>query len=431
MTIAVILQKTKLTTLLILGSVVLQAQPVNITSPDIRTGAEQMETYLPLFKGKRIGLFANQTTVVGPDLVHLADTLKKRGVRLVKIFSPEHGFRGLADAGEKVGNTVDSATGIPIISLYGSKRAPTKEDMQDVDIMVFDVQDVGLRYYTYISSLEAYMNACFENSKPLLLLDRPNPNGFYIDGPILEKPFKSFVGMQPIPIVHGLTIGEYAQMLMGEKWLSEKANAYVAEMQKTFKASGGSFYFKIISCSGYTHKDYYKIPVRPSPNLPDIQSVLLYSSTCFFEGTNLSLGRGTPTPFQMYGHPSLPDTLFSFTPVSMFGSKTPPLQNQLCYGVDLRSVPIDITDKKWQQIQLEYILHAYRIFPNKDSFFLRPSKSNPQWQDYFFNKLAGNYTLMWQIMNGKTEAEIRKSWQPGLATYRIMRKKYLLYPDFE
>lgn len=406
-------------------------QVVNKTRPGIHTGAERMDTYLPLLKGKRVGIFANQTTVVGPHQTHLVDTLLNRGVNVVKIFSPEHGFRGTADAGEKVGNTIDSATGIAIISLYGAKRAPSAEDMQDLDVLIFDVQDVGLRYYTYISSLEAFMNACLENAKPLLLFDRPNPNGFYVDGPILEKPFKSFVGMQPIAMVHGLTMGEYARMLIGEKWLSDKANLNMAAFEKTKPTADTPFHFMIIKNSGYTHKDYYALPVRPSPNLPDMQSILLYASTCFFEGTEVSLGRGTPTPFQFYGHPSFPDTLFSFTPVSMFGSKNPPLQDKRCYGYDLRKEPIDINKPKWRQIQLSYIMNAYKLFPNKDSFFLRPKKNNPQWQDYFFNKLSGNYLLMWQIMNGKSEAEIRKSWQPDLAKYKAMRKKYLLYPDFE
>jgi uncharacterized protein YbbC (DUF1343 family) len=407
------------------------AQPVNQTSPNIKVAAERMEVYLPLLQGKRVAMFANQTTVVGAHKTHLADSLQKRGINIVKIFSPEHGFRGTADAGEKVGNTIDSATGIQIISLYGPKRAPDMADMADVDVMVFDVQDVGLRYYTYISSLEAFMNACIENAKPLMLLDRPNPNGFYIDGPILEKPFKSFVGMQPIPVVHGLTMAEYAQMLIGEKWLSLKANSNMEAFVKTVPTKDTPFHFLVIKCAGYTHKDYYELPVRPSPNLPNMQSILLYASTCYFEGTELSLGRGTPTPFQLYGHPALPDTLFSFMPVSTPGAKTPPLQDKLCYGYDLSKEKIDITQKKWQRIQLSYIMNAYKLFPNKDSFFLRPKKSNPQWQDYFFNKLTGNYTWMWQLMNGKSEAEIRKSWQPGLATYKKMRKKYLLYTDFE
>jgi uncharacterized protein YbbC (DUF1343 family) len=406
-------------------------QPVHPKPTGIKPAAERMAVYLPLLKDRRIGIFANQTTVVGKANTHLVDSLLKRGVNVVKIFSPEHGFRGTADAGEKVGNTMDSATGLPIVSLYGSKRAPDAADMTDIDIMLFDVQDVGLRYYTYISSLEALMNACIENAKPLLILDRPNPNGFYVDGPVLEPAFKSFVGMQPIAMVHGLTIAEYAQMLVGEKWLSPKANERMQVYKQAKPTADTPFHLLVIKCEGYTHKSYYPLPVRPSPNLPDMQSILLYSSTCFFEGTEVSLGRGTPTPFQLYGHPAFPDTLFSFTPVSMFGAKSPPLQDKKCFGYDLRSIPIDIHKPGWQKIQLSYILKAYQLFPNKDSFFLRPKKNNPNWQDYFFNKLSGNYQLMWQIMNGKSEAEIRKSWQPALARYKKMRKKYLLYPDFE
>jgi uncharacterized protein YbbC (DUF1343 family) len=408
------------------------AQVVNTSEAAIQVGAERMPDYLPLLKNKRVGLFANQTTVVGPRNTHLADSLLALGIQIQKIFSPEHGFRGTADAGEKVGNSVDSATGIPIVSLYGSKRAPSAEDLLDVDLVIFDVQDVGLRYYTYISSLEALMNACFAIKKPLLILDRPNPNGFYVDGPVLEKPFKSFVGMQPIAMVHGLTIGEYARMLVGEKWLSDTAmknyNLTIAPSKPGMKPPR---LLHIITCKGYTHRSYYKLPVRPSPNLPDMQSILLYASTCFFEGTEVSLGRGTSTPFQLYGHPAFPDSLFSFTPVSMFGSKDPPQKDKTCYGFDLRRVPIDIRQKQWKKIQLQYLLTAYRLFPAKDSFFLRPKKNNPAHSDYFFNKLSGNYTLMWQVMNGKSEQEIRKSWEPDLAKYKAMRKKYLLYPDFE
>jgi uncharacterized protein YbbC (DUF1343 family) len=408
-----------------------EAQAVSKKPIAVKTGADQTEQYLPLLRGKRIGIFANHTTVVGPARTHLVDTLLKKGINVVKIFAPEHGFRGTADAGEKIGNSTDDATGIQIISLYGSKRAPSATDLEGIDLLIFDVQDVGTRFYTYISSLEEVMNACFENAKPLLLLDRPNPNGFYVDGPILEKPYKSFVGMQPIPVVHGLTMGEYAHMLVGEKWLSEKANRYAAAFKKVTPAADTPFHLKVIKCSGYSHKTHYDVPIGPSPNLPNMQSILLYPSICFFEGTELSLGRGTPTPFQVYGHPSLPDSLFSFTPRSVQGAKNPPLLDKTCYGRDLSKVTIDRTKKEWQRIQLSYLLDAYRLFPNKDSFFLRPRKNNPAGPDFFFNKLAGNSKLMWQLMNGKTEAEIRKSWQPGLTAYKKMRKKYLLYPDFE
>jgi uncharacterized protein YbbC (DUF1343 family) len=275
------------------------------------------------------------------------------------------------------------------------------------------------------------MNACLEMAKPLLLLDRPNPNGFYVDGPVLEDGFQSFVGMQKIPVVYGMTIAEYAQMLIGEKWLSKKANQNMEAFIKTQPTRDTPFHFMVIKCAGYDHKSYYPLPVKPSPNLPDMQSVLLYASTCYFEGTALSLGRGTDRPFQMFGHPSLPDTLFSFTPQSVSGATNPPLLGKKCFGFDLGSEKIDITQKKWQQIQLSYLMKAYALFPEKDSFFLRPAKNNPAHGDYFFNKLTGNYTLMWQLMNGKSEAEIRKSWQPGLDAFRKIRKNYLLYTDFE
>ncbi|HMP92884.1 MAG TPA: DUF1343 domain-containing protein [Phnomibacter sp.] len=408
------------------------AQVVNMPSPNIFPAADRMETYLPLLKGKRVAIFANQTSVVGPQKTHLVDTLLKAGVTIAKIFAPEHGFRGTADAGEKVGNQTDPATGLPIISLYGSKRRPSAADMADVDIMLFDLQDVGLRYYTYISALEDYMIACFENSKPLLVLDRPNPNGFYVDGPVLEKPFRSYVGMQPVPIVYGMTIGEYGMMLAGEKWLSPLANQQVARFEKLKPTPDTPFHFLVIKCQGYTHSSYYELPVKPSPNLPNMQSVLLYASTCYFEGTPISLGRGTNKPFQVYGHPAMPAGLpYTFTPQSVEGAKNPPLLGQKCYGVDLSTQPIDITQPQWQRIQLKYLIDAYQAFPGKDSFFLRPSKNNPAPSDYFFNKLAGNATLMRQLMNQVPEEAIRASWQPSIEAFKRIRKKYLLYPDFE
>lgn len=391
----------------------------------VQPAAERLSTYLPLLKGKKVGVFANHTSLVGPS--HLVDTLKSYSINIVTIFAPEHGFRGDADAGEKVGNSIDTKTGVPIVSLYGSKRRPTPAELAAVDVVVFDVQDVGLRYYTYISSLEELMNAAFEAGKPFLLLDRPNPNGFYVDGPVLEPAFKSFVGMQPVPVVYGMTIGEYAQMLIGEKWLSAKANAYAKYMQTTRPTADTPFHFMVIKCGNYTHSSYYALPVAPSPNLPDMQSVLLYASTCYFEGTNLSLGRGTSKPFQVYGHPSINPGLFSFTPKSVTGAKNPPLLNQTCYGRDLSGIKIDITKPEWQKIQLSYLMDAYQLYPDKATFFLKPDKNN----QYFFNKLAGNAALMEQLKAGTDEATIRKSWEPGLIAFKQVRKKYLLYPDFE
>ena len=394
-------------------------------------GAERMELYLPLLKGKTVAVFANATSMVGST--HLVDTLLKKGIAIKKIFSPEHGFRGNADAGEHVESSVDPATGLTIISLYGTHNKPSANELQDVDVLLFDIQDVGCRFYTYINSLQHYMESAIENKKPLLVLDRPNPNGFYIDGPVLQPGFTSGVGVQPIPVVYGMTEGEYAKMLLGEKMLDKnlKLDTSYAAISKMNALSANAFSMQVIPCKNYDHTMTYELPVRPSPNLPNFQSVLLYPSTCFFEGTELSLGRGTNKPFQVWGHPSLPDTLFSFTPASIPGAKTPPLLGKTCYGYDLSQVPIDINLKKNKQINLSYLLQAYKMFPNKDSFFLRPAKGNPSTSDYFFNKLAGNDKLMWQIINSKTETEIRQSWAPNLAAFKKVRKKYLLYRDFE
>lgn len=381
----------------------------------ILTGADQTAQYLPLLKGKRIAVFANQTSMIGNT--HLIDVLLKNNMDVKKIFSPEHGFRGNADAGEHVGNTVDETTKLPIISLYGDHRKATADDLKDVDVLLFDLQDVGTRFYTYINSLQTFMESAIETNKPMIVLDRPNPNGFYVDGPLLEKGFESGVGVQHIPIVYGMTIGEYAKMLLGEKWL--KVNTTLAN---------SNFTLTIIPCKNYTHASYYEPPVKPSPNLPNMQSILLYPAICFFEGTEVSLGRGTNKPFQMYGCPSFPNSLFSFMPISTAGAKDPPLKDKKCYGYDLSKKENDITKKENQQINLSYIISAYQLYPNKDSFFLRPKKGNPSTADYFFNKLAGNENLMYQIMNYKTEAEIRKSWEPGLIAFKKIRTKYLLYP---
>jgi uncharacterized protein YbbC (DUF1343 family) len=378
----------------------------------IEPGAEQFNQYLPKLSGLRVGIFANQTTVVY-DTLHLVDALKQKGVRITRLFSPEHGFRGTADAGEKVGNTVDPKTGIPVISLYGKNRIPKKEDLDAVDILIFDIQDVGVRFYTYISSLEEFMEAAIAAKKPLLVLDRPNPNGFYIDGPILEKPYRSFVGMQPVPVVYGMTIGEYAKMLLGEKWLNPSINTE-------------GFQLTVIPCKNYTHESKYQLPVKPSPNLPDMSSIYWYASTCFFEGTVLSEGRGTDHPFQVFGHPSLPKNLYSFTPRSRDGAKNPKLKDQLCYGWNLAAEPAVVLSKIDNQMQLDYLLEAYRLFPDKASFFL--GKPNAEPTAYFFNKLAGNSQLMQQIKEGKTEEEIRASWQPGLENFKKIRARYLIYP---
>jgi uncharacterized protein YbbC (DUF1343 family) len=343
------------------------------------------------------------------------------GVNIKVIFAPEHGFRGTADAGEKVGNYTDSKTGIPVVSLYGTKRKPSKEDLANIDIMLFDIQDVGVRFYTFISSLEYYIEAAMEFGKYLIILDRPNPNGHYVDGPVLEAPYKSFIGMQPVPVVYGMTIGEYAQMIYEEEWIDARYYEIAGKH--------GKFEMTVIPCNNYTHKTKYELPVKPSPNLPNIQSIWLYPSTCFFEGTVLSEGRGTNKQFQIFGHPSLPKTLTAFTPVSMEGAKAPKLQDKLCYGWDVSGTKEKVFATVNNRLQLKWLLDAYKLFPNKAEFFLPAASGKPQ--DFFFNKLAGNSTLMQQLKDGNTEEEIRKSWEPALSKFKKTRKKYLLYKDFE
>lgn len=373
-------------------------------SVKILTGADQTQLYFSILKGKKVALFANPTSLIGKT--HLLDTLISSGINVVTIFGPEHGFRGKADAGEHIDNDIDSKTGISVISLYGNHKKPTKDDLKNVEVMLFDIQDIGVRFYTFISSLEYYMEAAFENNKQLIILDRPNPNGFYVDGPVLDTAFKSFVGMQPVPIVYGMTIGEYAKMLIGEKWIRTKSSKNML----------------VIPCKNYNHESKYVLPVNPSPNLREMQSIYLYPSICFFEGTVMSEGRGTDKPFQIFGHPSLPSNLYSFTPKPNEGAKSSKCFNEACYGWNL-SGSIDNTIKLVsKKIQLKYLIDAYQLFPEKDSFFL---KNN------FFNKLAGNDILMSQIKKGISENEIRKSWQPKLKKFKAIRKKYLLYPDFK
>lgn len=393
--------------------------------------AERLDAYLPLLKGKKVAVFANQTSTVGN--AHLVDVLKKNGVTIKVIFGPEHGFRGTADAGEKVETVVDKATGVPVVSLYGKKRKPSKEDLEGVDVMLFDIQDVGVRFYTYISSLEEYMESAIEHNIPLMVLDRPNPNGHYVDGPVLESKFKSFVGMQPVPVVYGMTIGEYAQMLLGEGWLSkETMKAYEQNvLAATYPPGAKYFQLTVIPNGGYTHKSMYTLPVKPSPNLPDIQSIYWYPSTCFFEGTVLSEGRGTDKPFQIFGHPSMPKNLYKFTPTSREGAREPKLKGQVCYGWNVSGTPQEVLKKVDNRLQLGWLIMAYKLFPDQANFFLGAKKEKLTDTDYFFNKLAGNATLMQQIRQGVPEPTIRKSWEPGLKKFKTIRKKYLLYPDFE
>lgn len=373
----------------------------------IKTGAEQTEKYVPYLQGKRVAILANQTAVIGKT--HLVDSLRSLGINIVKVFGPEHGFRGKASAGVAVADEIDSATGIPVISLYGKKNKPSKEDLADVDIMVYDLQDVGCRFYTNINALARLMEACSENGKELLILDRPNPNGYLVDGPVLDMKFKSGIGMFPIPIAHGLTVGEFAQMANGEGWLKNKEKCNL----------------RIIKVANYTHDMPYVLPVSPSPNLNTQQSVLLYPSTCLFEGTYLNHGRGTYYPFTVIGSPELKGKYdFNFTPVSIKGmAETPLFMNQVCYGIDLRNYDVGILRKK-KQINLQWMMELYKASPYKEKFF--DSKLSREMG--VIEKLTGSALFRQQIEEGKSEEEIRKSWEPALTEYKLMRKKYLLYP---
>ena len=394
----------------------------------ILPGAYQTVQYLPLLKGKRVGLFANQTSTIGNK--HLLDTLLSLGIQITKVFAPEHGFRGNSNAGEKIDNNIDKATGISIVSLYGKKTKPNAIDVKDIDMLVFDIQDVGVRFYTYISSLQGFIESAIQYNLPLIILDRPNPNGFYIDGPVLEREYASFVGMQPVPVVYGMTIGEYAKMLLGEKWLDWK---YVRkEDEQThltqllgFEEKHKNFKLTVITCKNYTHNSKYILPVRPSPNLPDMASIYCYPSTCFFEGTVLSEGRGTAHPFCIFGHPLLPDTLYNFMPVAKEGATNPKFKNKNCYGWNINASNTEVLNNINNRLQLDYLIKAYQLFPYKDSFFL--NTSNSPFPDYFFNKLAGNKELMAQIKAGKSMEQIRESWQPKIKSFMNIRKKYLLY----
>ena len=395
-------------------------QTPNNNFQTIKPAAERINVYLPLIKGKRIGIFANHTSRVGNS--HLVDTLLKLGVNIVVAFGPEHGFRGDQPDGIKISDYKDEKTGVKIISLYGSKRRPAPEDVKDVDILMFDIQDVGTRFYTYISSMQEFLEVALENHKPLIILDRPNPNGYFVDGPVLDMKYKSFIGMQPIPINYGMTMAEYARMLLGEKMLSAKANEIHAYNITTRPTGDTPFHVQFIKNEGYTHKSKYALPVPPSPNLPNMQSVYLYPSTCLFEGTSLSEGRGTDKQFQVFGHPDLPKHLYSFTPNPNAASKSSKNFGKVCYGWYIQGTPDEILKQVDGKIQLKWLMEAYRLFPNKDSFF---QKGNS------FELRAGTDQLKQQIKEGKSEEEIRKSWEPKLSEFKAVRKKYLLYEDFE
>lgn len=380
---------------------------IDVKKTAIRTGAEQTEKYLPLLKGKRIAIMANQTSVIGKT--HLVDSLKTLGVNIVKVFGPEHGFRGNASAGVKVADETDPVSGIPVISLYGAKNKPTKEDLADVDVLIYDLQDVGCRFYTNINALSRLMEACYENGKEMLILDRPNPNGYLIDGPILDMKYKSGIGMFPIPMSHGLTVGEFAKMVNGEGWLKDKVKCKI----------------KIISVANYNHDMPYTLPVKPSPNLNTQQSILLYPSTCMFEGVYVNHGRGTLFPFTVLGSPELKGKYeFFYTPTGIKGmAETPLFMDQVCYGLDLRNYDTEQL-RKSKKINLQWLMELYKAHPYKEKFF--DSKLSKEMGT--IERLIGSGLFRQQIIDGKTEKEIRASWEPGLSEYKKMRKKYLLYP---
>ena len=393
------------------------AQSGNNDTAPIIPGAERTGLYLPYLRNKNVAVFANQTSLIGGK--NIVDTLIRLGIHVKVVFGPEHGFRGEADAGATVASYTDPETGIKVVSLYGNKTRPSPQDLKGIDIMVYDIQDVGVRFYTFISSLQEYLESALENKIPLLILDRPDPNGSYIDGPVLDTAYRSFVGMQPIPVVYGLTPGEYALMIAGEQWLTRAAN--IAYRQQT---SANSFSLKVIPCANYTHHRPYRLPVKPSPNLPYMSSVYWYPSICFFEGTVMSEGRGTAYPFEIFGHPALPSYLYRFEPHADAGAQDPKYRDKICYGWNITSEPLP------RHLELRWLLKAYQRYPDKTHFFLSPSTSDHgDPRTYFFNKLAGNDQLMKQIEAGLPEAAIRKSWQPALQQYKKIRKKYLLYPE--
>jgi uncharacterized protein YbbC (DUF1343 family) len=364
-------------------------------------GAWQTSEYFPLLKGKRIALVGNHSSLIRD--VHLADSLLSAGFDIKKVFSPEHGFRGHAAAGEYVQSGIDQQTGLKVISLYGTNRRPSANDLSDIDLIIFDIQDVGVRFYTYISTMSYMMEEAARQKIPMLILDRPNPNGHFVDGPILEKSQASFVGLHAIPVVHGMTVAEYAQMVNGEGWLGNRLQCEL----------------HIVKVDNYSRDNWYELPVAPSPNLPNMTSIMLYPSLCYFEGTTVSLGRGTDFPFQVYGHPDLPKEVFpfSFRPESRSAAPNPPLKDKLCFGENLQ------TEKPEQlqsiaRLDLSHLLKAWQHFPDKSKFF-----------NNFFDKLAGTTKLREQIQEGKSESEIRDSWKNDLDAFKALRKKYLLYPD--
>jgi uncharacterized protein YbbC (DUF1343 family) len=373
---------------------------ISCLSQSIQTGAEQTEAYFPKLKNKKVGVVANQTSVIGSR--HLVDSLTAAGINVAVVFGPEHGFRGSAGAGEHVNSEQDSKTGIPIVSLYGKNKKPSPEQLNGIDILIFDVQDVGVRFYTYISTMSLAMEAAAEKGVEFLVLDRPNPNGNYVDGPILEPACSSFVGMHPVPIVHGMTVGEYAKMVNEEGWLAGSIKAKLS----------------VVACKNYSHSDAYVLPIPPSPNLPNMESVYLYPSLCLFEGTSVSVGRGTNKPFQRVGFPGLKGQV-EFTPVGVSAAPNPPYKNELCGGYDLDKFAISYI-RHYRGLYLLWLEDLYQRYPKQDKFF-----------NSFFDKLAGTQKLREDIRAGKNTDDIRASWKAGILEFKKTRKKHLLYPDFE
>lgn len=371
----------------------------NLVEKVLRLGAERTETYLPRLEGKTVGIVANQTSVI--DNTHLVDSLLALEVSIQSVFAPEHGFRGNASAGAKIHDTKDPKTGLPILSLHGSSFKPKPEVLEGLDVVIFDIQDVGTRFYTYISTMSYMMEACAENGIEMLVLDRPNPNGHYVDGPILKREFSSFVGLHEVPVVHGMTVGEYAKMVNGQGWLKDSVKCDLT----------------VIKMENYNRKDEYILPIAPSPNLPNQTAIYLYPSLCFFEGTEVSEGRGTDKPFQQFGYPKMPNGNTKFTPKSIEGvAKYPKLEKKKCNGVDLSETPLDSL-RKMSQPNLNWLISTYQNYPNTDEFF----------KAKFFDKLAGSSELREQIVAGKTADEIRATWKKELEDFRVIREEYLLY----
>lgn len=369
-----------------------------VNHDEVTNGSERVDKYLNQLKNKNVAVVANQSSMISN--VHMIDSLISLNINIIKIFCPEHGLRGVNDAGQKISDNIDEKTNIPILSLYGSHKKPTADDLRNIDIVLFDLQDVGTRFYTYISTLTYVMEACAENNIPIIVLDRPNPNGFMIDGPVMEEEHQSFIGLHPVPVVYGMTIGEYAMMVAGEQWINK---AYDLDLE-------------VIPLIDYNHNMIVKLKIRPSPNLPNWQSVYLYPSLCFFEGTIISVGRGTELPFQVYGHPDISSGNFIFTPKSKEGASDPKLKDEICNGENLQQYANRFNEHP-HQINLQWIIETYQLLKDNHDFF-----------NNYFVKLAGTETLRIQIESGLSQEKIQQSWQPGINNFKNIRSKYLLYP---